>query len=639
MPDKPKSRKGLPKKPHNLITRKHEKNGLSSRRNYIPPGTKDLACNVYFRPSEVDTITLKNLKLLSKQVADIGPISRTSKVNICNLLAKEKHLNVSAFLTELTNQRVGLSLKDVQKRAVSSFKNLDAIGIFFTVGFGKSITALHCIRECFSTHSQAVIICPNSLVKNWMNEFEKSRIFPREIKDSDWHFDDKAKCRGRVSIKLPSRNFVFHIVPFSCFGSKSRKNTLHSKKGGMFRIDFSKAVVVIDEVHNFRNSSGKLGADTIAPSDDKVKPIGSMASYVIAKLTEARKKGNTKVVALTGTPVQNKVTDLFVLIRLLNDLQEGEDTAVLRELDMLDRKLSGLKVSEIKSGTSEDATSVAVSLQGIGAKYFNNNIIFAHDTHEYPTIAHSTVEAKFDIDQQRQMEAARKKDSLRANTRTLNSKLGLKTEQLLKKIKQLDKKFWDTHPHVESGKNAVYPKHLIFCPLVNDKDKNATTTTAVYNGLKEVYGEDKVMEFTGQKRDINMQEKWNSTKADRTQRFLVVSSVAAEGLDLKNTSFVHLMESWWNESFNQQVIARIRRFRSINDKVLKKNADDHGHVESLLYMNLHPQDKLKPNSWDGTRNDVEALISPDAYLYALCLHKSNVVNMVLNELNENAIHK
>lgn len=71
----------------------------------------------------------------------------------------------------------------------------------------------------------------------------------------------------------------------------------------------------------------------------------------------------------------------------------------------------------------------------------------------------------------------------------------------------------------------------------------------------------KFASFTGGE---TTKEKEDIVKRHNTDqlRVLLISKSGAEGLDLKNTSYVHLLEASWNESITQQVIGRARRYKS-----------------------------------------------------------------------------
>jgi hypothetical protein len=65
---------------------------------------------------------------------------------------------------------------------------------------------------------------------------------------------------------------------------------------------------------------------------------------------------------------------------------------------------------------------------------------------------------------------------------------------------------------------------------------------------------------------------------------LLISSSGAEGLDLKKTSSVHIMESAWNDARNQQVIARAVRY--LSHEGLPKNLRV---VSPHIYLSVVPK--------------------------------------------------
>lgn len=71
-------------------------------------------------------------------------------------------------------------------------------------------------------------------------------------------------------------------------------------------------------------------------------------------------------------------------------------------------------------------------------------------------------------------------------------------------------------------------------------------------------------------------------------KVLIISASGAEGIDLKNVRYVHLMESYWHPVRIEQVIGRARRICSHKDLPLELQT-----VEVFLYLMMFTEEQLK----------------------------------------------
>lgn len=159
--------------------------------------------------------------------------------------------------------------------------------------------------------------------------------------------------------------------------------------------------------------------------------------------------------------------------------------------------------------------------------------------------------------------------------------------------------------------------------------KNGPKPIIIYsNWLKSgIYPISKLLEknkishfsFTGkntdkQKKDIV--DKYNKRKID----VILLSSSGAEGLDLKNTRQIHIMEPHWNIAKINQVIGRGIRYKShiaLPSKEQKVN----------VYYWISIPNNIKKNKKKGS----------DEYLYELSNTKSENMNLFLETLKKTSI--
>lgn len=121
-------------------------------------------------------------------------------------------------------------------------------------------------------------------------------------------------------------------------------------------------------------------------------------------------------------------------------------------------------------------------------------------------------------------------------------------------------------------------------------------------------------------------------------KLLMISSSGAEGIDLKNVRYVHLMEPYWHPVRINQVIGRARRIRSHDDL-----PEDEKDVKVFLYLLKHnrkiledKQDVLTKLIQIDTDYDKE-VTSTDEKLYKIMMRKKMLMEEFLDTLKEASI--
>lgn len=122
-------------------------------------------------------------------------------------------------------------------------------------------------------------------------------------------------------------------------------------------------------------------------------------------------------------------------------------------------------------------------------------------------------------------------------------------------------------------------------------------------------------------------------------KLLIISSSGAEGIDLKNTRFVHIMEPYWHPVRINQVIGRARRICSHSD--LPQDLQDvkvfmyllSGYEKDIMREKRDDYIELYENDCDSQGN----LISTDEKLYEIMLTKKKLMEEFLNALKEVSI--
>ncbi|HEY8805051.1 MAG TPA: DEAD/DEAH box helicase, partial [Clostridium sp.] len=175
------------------------------------------------------------------------------------------------------------TLREYQKRGFSwlTFLRNHGIGACLAddMGLGKTVQSI-CLmlyeREKGLTNKPTLIICPTSVVGNWEREIEK---FAPNLKSAIHHGN------SRWSYETFSEEIHKNEVVITTYALIVRDRDLFQKEEW--------AGIILDEAQNIKNSSSK------------------QTQYI--KTLKAEYK-----VALTGTPVENRLSDLWSIMDFLN---------------------------------------------------------------------------------------------------------------------------------------------------------------------------------------------------------------------------------------------------------------------------------------------------------------------------------
>lgn len=121
-------------------------------------------------------------------------------------------------------------------------------------------------------------------------------------------------------------------------------------------------------------------------------------------------------------------------------------------------------------------------------------------------------------------------------------------------------------------------------------------------------------------------------------KVLIISASGAEGIDLKNVRFVHLMESYWHPVRIEQVIGRARRICSHKDLPLEMQT-----VEVFLYLMTFTEEQLRGDIAielklkDRSKIDTKKVVTSDETLYEISVIKENVTMQLLKCIKEASI--
>jgi SNF2 family DNA or RNA helicase len=121
-------------------------------------------------------------------------------------------------------------------------------------------------------------------------------------------------------------------------------------------------------------------------------------------------------------------------------------------------------------------------------------------------------------------------------------------------------------------------------------------------------------------------------------KVFMITSSGAEGINLENTRFVHIMEPYWNPVRIDQVIGRARRICS--HKNLPKELQT---VRVNIYLSNFSEEQMKSEKNidirvnDVSRVDRKTPVSTDEYLLELANTKETITRQILTATKESAM--
>lgn len=121
-------------------------------------------------------------------------------------------------------------------------------------------------------------------------------------------------------------------------------------------------------------------------------------------------------------------------------------------------------------------------------------------------------------------------------------------------------------------------------------------------------------------------------------KLMMITSSGAEGINLKNTRFVHIVEPYWHMVRIEQVVGRARRICSHQSLPA-----DMRNVKVFLYASVlsEKQKKDKNNNelinQDVSKIDNKTTVTTDESLYEISSVKQKINNQFLNAIKESAI--
>jgi SNF2 family DNA or RNA helicase len=132
------------------------------------------------------------------------------------------------------------------------------------------------------------------------------------------------------------------------------------------------------------------------------------------------------------------------------------------------------------------------------------------------------------------------------------------------------------------------------------------------------------------------QKNHNNNLGEIIKVFMITAS-GSEGINLRNTRHVHIMEPYWNPVRAEQVIGRARRICSHQGLPLELQT-----VEVFLYLMKFSESQLLRASrslklHDVSKADARVVFTTEQTLYEISMHKKSISDIIVRSIKETSI--
>lgn len=135
-----------------------------------------------------------------------------------------------------------------------------------------------------------------------------------------------------------------------------------------------------------------------------------------------------------------------------------------------------------------------------------------------------------------------------------------------------------------------------------------------------------------------LRKKYEHNHFGEVIKVIMISPAGSEGINLKNTRYVHIVDPYWHMVRIDQVIGRARRICSHEDL-----PEEYRNIQVFLYMATLTEDQSSSeNNKELTMRDVSKLdkktpLSTDESLYEISRIKDNINAQILKTMKESAV--
>ena len=135
-----------------------------------------------------------------------------------------------------------------------------------------------------------------------------------------------------------------------------------------------------------------------------------------------------------------------------------------------------------------------------------------------------------------------------------------------------------------------------------------------------------------------LRKKYENNFFGEVIKIIMISPAGSEGINLKNTRYVHIVDPYWHMVRIDQVIGRARRICSHEDL-----PEEYRNIQVFLYMSTLSEDQVTSESnmelkiRDVSKIDKKVILSTDESLFEISRIKSNINDQILKYMKESSV--
>ena len=462
---------------------------------------------------------------------------------------------------EVEYPKLNATLRDYQKYGYKWLKYLtdNNLGACLAddMGLGKTLQAIALLSNLHEEKKKkSMVIMPKSLIYNWENEIKK--------------FAPKLKVGVYYGINRDFSSLKKVDVILTTYG------TIRNDIENLLEHKFD--LLILDESQNIKN-------------------INSQTTKAVL-LLNAKKR-----VALSGTPIENNLLELYSLFRFLNPemfgsvqrftnsyilpIQKYSDTSTIEELK---KKIYPFLLRRVKKEVLEDLPDkieklVYVDMNDEHRRFYEERRKYYYSLLEKNTLSQGNFDKFFVLQAINEL-------------RHIVSSPELETKKIISSKKEV---------LIENVIEAIENNHKVLV-FVN----YLSSIESICDSLKE--NKIKYLKMTGQTKDRqNLVDKFQNDS--RYKVFVMTLKTGGVGLNLVSADTIFIYDPWWNTTVENQAIDRAYRLgqdktvfaykmimrNTIEEKILKLQ-----EIKNKLLDDLISEDNLSTKNL--SKNDIEFIL-------------------------------
>lgn len=462
---------------------------------------------------------------------------------------------------EVEYPKLNATLRDYQKYGYKWLKYLtdNNLGACLAddMGLGKTLQAIALLSNLHEEKKKkSMVIMPKSLIYNWENEIKK--------------FAPKLKVGVYYGINRDFSSLKKVDIILTTYG------TIRNDIENLLEHKFD--LLILDESQNIKN-------------------INSQTTKAVL-LLNAKKR-----VALSGTPIENNLLELYSLFRFLNPemfgsvqrftnsyilpIQKYSDTSTIEELK---KKIYPFLLRRVKKEVLEDLPDKIEKLVYVDMNDEHRRFYEERRKHYYSLLEKNT-SSQGNFDKFFVLQAINE-------LRHIVSSPELETKKIISSKKEV---------LIENVIEAIENNHKVLV-FVN----YLSSIESICDSLKE--NKIKYLKMTGQTKDRqNLVDKFQSDS--RYKVFVMTLKTGGVGLNLVSADTIFIYDPWWNTTVENQAIDRAYRLgqdktvfaykmimrNTIEEKILKLQ-----EIKNKLLDDLISEDNLSTKNL--SKNDIEFIL-------------------------------